>query len=419
MPNTYYHFGSPFGGKTTSDPTVGDIHQWNIWHGTQERYQEWDKLGGRFVAEFGMQACPSVKTVDSFLLKGECDPERFVQSLTIDFHNKAVGHERRLAAYTIENIPYSHSPLDYYVYCTQLMQAECLATALWKRDWKGPGREQCGGALVWQLNDCWPAQSWSIVDYHLQPKLAHYAIRRELADITINMKRAVHEIPADKLQLFGTNLSLRSRKYIFHVQAWDIITGKPTFLRILDDLVRLPCNQSTEIAEYDLGNDETEARTVVAAWLIDSGGGYVDARSVNWPEPLKYVHLQQPRDLYPDIFKLECGMTFIAIEERQVPVKGIAFEINDENGDAVVFEDNCIDLAPGEALQIAVKGLAVGEEERITMRYLKAGIDLWKLSLFSPMAKGTSEPQNSSECNVPKVQEVSQGNNTDPSALLD
>lgn len=28
-PNTYYHFGSPFGGKDTRDPTVGDIHQWN------------------------------------------------------------------------------------------------------------------------------------------------------------------------------------------------------------------------------------------------------------------------------------------------------------------------------------------------------------------------------------------------------
>ena len=28
-PGTYYHFGSPFGGKTSGDPTVGDIHQWN------------------------------------------------------------------------------------------------------------------------------------------------------------------------------------------------------------------------------------------------------------------------------------------------------------------------------------------------------------------------------------------------------
>ena len=29
VPNTYYHFGSPWGGADTRDPTVGDIHQWN------------------------------------------------------------------------------------------------------------------------------------------------------------------------------------------------------------------------------------------------------------------------------------------------------------------------------------------------------------------------------------------------------
>lgn len=29
VPDTYYHFSSPWGGKDTKDPTVGDIHQWN------------------------------------------------------------------------------------------------------------------------------------------------------------------------------------------------------------------------------------------------------------------------------------------------------------------------------------------------------------------------------------------------------
>ena len=29
VPDTCYRFGSPVGGKSTSDPTVGDIHQWN------------------------------------------------------------------------------------------------------------------------------------------------------------------------------------------------------------------------------------------------------------------------------------------------------------------------------------------------------------------------------------------------------
>lgn len=32
IPDTYYHFGSPWGGKNTADPTIGDIHQWNGKH---------------------------------------------------------------------------------------------------------------------------------------------------------------------------------------------------------------------------------------------------------------------------------------------------------------------------------------------------------------------------------------------------
>uniref|UniRef100_A0A8H7TNF3 Beta-mannosidase B n=1 Tax=Bionectria ochroleuca TaxID=29856 RepID=A0A8H7TNF3_BIOOC len=52
IPDTYYHFGSPWGGKSSGDPKVGDIHQWNVWHGSQEKYQDFDKLVGRFVSEF-------------------------------------------------------------------------------------------------------------------------------------------------------------------------------------------------------------------------------------------------------------------------------------------------------------------------------------------------------------------------------
>jgi len=158
IPGTYYHFGSPYGGKSTADPHTGDRHQWNVWHGSQEKYQDFDKLKGRFVSEFGMEAFPAVGTVDSYLLEGKLDADRTPQSSIVDFHNKAAGQERRLALYLAENIPYSMAPLEQYIYCTQLMQAECLSTAyrLWKRQWKGPGREYCSGALVWQLNDVWP-----------------------------------------------------------------------------------------------------------------------------------------------------------------------------------------------------------------------------------------------------------------------
>lgn len=119
-PGTFYHPGSPWGdGKVTSDPTVGDIHQWNgkslspkfqcedllmvsvVWHGTQEKYQIFDTLGGRFNSEFGMEAFPHISTIDYFI---ENESDKFPQSQVMDFHNKADGHERRLATYLVENL---------------------------------------------------------------------------------------------------------------------------------------------------------------------------------------------------------------------------------------------------------------------------------------------------------------------------
>ncbi|KAL8874103.1 MAG: hypothetical protein Q9174_000507 [Haloplaca sp. 1 TL-2023] len=405
-PGTCYRFGSPFGGETTTDKTVGDIHQWNVWHGNQESYQDWDKLGGRFVAEFGMAAFPSVKTLDNYLLKGKEDSERHPQSSTIDFHHKAVGGERRLATYLVENIPYAHSPLDYYVYCTQLMQAECFATAfrLWKRAWQGPGREYCGGALAWQLDDCYwstfypsnadlkggadsrtatgPTQSWSIVDYHLRPKLAYYTIKREMADFTINMKRVIKEISADKytrayikkvheVQWFGTNLSLQDRRCYVQIQAWNIISGVITSDKRSDPVI-LACNRSTEIGKRDFGDDDIGSRTVVVARLIDANDGKIIARSINWPEPLKHVSFPLPKSL-------EVKIVRDAMDEHSVEVKsdclvkGFALEADDDD---VLFDDNCIDLVPDEKVQIKMKGLEIGQEHRLSVKYLKAGRNL-------------------------------------------
>lgn len=46
-----YHRGSPYGGKgwDTADPTIGDVHQWNVWGGKERPWQEYESMGGRFV----------------------------------------------------------------------------------------------------------------------------------------------------------------------------------------------------------------------------------------------------------------------------------------------------------------------------------------------------------------------------------
>ncbi|KAH8803169.1 glycoside hydrolase family 2 protein [Xylogone sp. PMI_703] len=375
VPDTYYHYGSPWGGKDTTDPTVGDLHQWNVWHGSQEKYQNFDKLVGRFVSEFGMEAFPNIKTIDGYLPKGKDDPDRYPQSSTVDFHNKADGHERRIALYLVENFRYAPDPIEQFIYSTQLMQAECLASAyrLWKRQWKGPGRQYCGGALVWQINDCWPVTSWSIVDYHLRPKHAYYTVKREMAPISCGITRKEHAVPRDKytkayitktykIEIWGSNLTLKDMTVDVLVKAFDVISGKETFSKTVASNLTLPQNQSTEIIAMDVPvqnpNTGEEARTVVAAYIIEDGKQV--ARYVNWPEPLKYVHLQKPKNLTA---KITGDYKTVEISS-EVPVKGVALECEDDN---VVFEDNLVDIVPGEIVKIGVKAT---KETKVGVRYL-------------------------------------------------
>jgi beta-mannosidase len=74
--------------------------------------------------------------------------------------------------YMAENFRYLMHPLDSYVYCTQFLQAEAMLYAynLWRREFRGPGKESCAGALVWQGNDIWPGMSWAVMDVHLRPR---------------------------------------------------------------------------------------------------------------------------------------------------------------------------------------------------------------------------------------------------------
>jgi beta-mannosidase len=72
-------------------------------------YQSYGKIGGRFNSEFGMEACPHLSTIDQFI----SDPkEKYPQSLTMNLHNKAVLHERRMVSYVTENLEIENLTLE-------------------------------------------------------------------------------------------------------------------------------------------------------------------------------------------------------------------------------------------------------------------------------------------------------------------
>lgn len=330
-----------------------------------------------------MEAFPNIKTIDEYLC-GETG-DRYAQSLTVDFHNKAAGQERRLAIYLAENLAYKLDPFEYYIYCTQLMQAECVASAyrLWKRQWKGPGHEYCSGALVWQMDDCWPGQSWSIVDHELRPKLAYYAVKRELRPISIGMKRTVTTIAADKytraytktiykIELWICNLDLQAHRLALSIQTANIGTGETSVIKGLSRTPELPPNRTTEVLEFEIPvhqkRIDEELQTVVGAYLKGPEGKLI-AYAINWPEPLKYLHLPKPKfTIDSDVDKNGPLCTFPATVDgppnfslrisSDVPVKGVVMEyIHEDSDEKIIFEDNGFDLMGGEPAYIQVSGM--------------------------------------------------------------
>ena len=401
IPDTYYHFGSPYGGRSTTDPSIGDLHQWNVWHGTQEKYQEYDKLTGRFVSEFGMQALPDLTTVEQFFHQGNDEKERYAESSTVSFHNKAAGHDRRLGIYLTENLRYKFQPLDYYIYCTQLLQAEAVTSAYsaFKRQWKGPGEEYCAGALVWQTNDCWPCTSWSIADYNLRPKLAYYAVKREMEPITIGMKRTMHRIPADnytgayvktvyKIELWVCNLTLETHRFDVSISTANLDTNTVCQHRELAQTLEALPNRSTEVMTFEIPvvnrDAGEELQTVVGAKLTDANSEKEWETQMNWPEPLKYAHLSIPRielmilKSCEDLLKADTPLAEGSESVRRLmmqsdkPLKGVQIELEsqDERNVQMKLNDNGFDVMPDQWVNVEVKGVHVVESLKARVRYL-------------------------------------------------
>ncbi|KAL4241994.1 Beta-mannosidase glycosyl hydrolase [Abortiporus biennis] len=365
--NIHYHRSSPYSGfgKPTTDKSYGDLHQWNVWHGSQEPWHNWDLLAGRFVSEFGMEGYPNIRTVDYWL--GGDKKERYPQSRTMNNHNKADGFERRLELYLVENFKHAFD-IESYVYYTQIMQAETLASAyrLWRRNWKGKGREYTAGALVWQINDCWPVTSWAIVDYFLRPKPSYFTIKRELRPFTVGMTRKeVKSFPDELssaiftidtvLEIWGTNSTLSEKKATLEVTSFDLHSEwKDKWERN----VSLAPNSSTELFKGSLPGQpkrsklsETPKTIIVAARLLDSSGEVL-GRYSNWPEPFKFITFPDVKDLG---LQVVVGSDGESIElSAKKPIKGIVLDVE---GEDVTWGDQAIDLVPGDPQVVTAVGL--------------------------------------------------------------
>lgn len=179
-PQAFYWPSSPSSGgdfDRPDDPSRGDVHDWDVWHGLKP-FTDYRNYLFSYVSEFGFQSFPCMETIESFTLP----EDRNVFSYVMEKHQRNATANGRIVTYLSQTYLYP-SDLDRLVYASQLLQAQAMQYGVehWRRH-----RGRCMGAVIWQLNDCWPVASWAGIDYFGRWKALQYYAKRFFAPVLVS-----------------------------------------------------------------------------------------------------------------------------------------------------------------------------------------------------------------------------------------
>jgi beta-mannosidase len=188
-PQTPYWPGSPYGGPVgdSNSADFGDCHNWDVWHGRGD-WVNYTENDSRFCSEFGFASSCGLGAWDTCLALEDRHPH----SPVVRWHDKTrKGYETYLGLIDL-HFPVAQT-LEDLVYYSQCNQAEALKYGV-EHYRRRKGRNW--GTLFWQLNDCWPVQSWAVIDSTGIPKAAYFACKKFYAPVLLSLVRDGESVEA-------------------------------------------------------------------------------------------------------------------------------------------------------------------------------------------------------------------------------
>lgn len=346
-----YWRSSPFGSGFPNDESNGNHHQWRVWSQWVD-FREYEKDHGRFVTEFGFQAPATVRTMESCTLP----EDRLPQGKVLEHHNKQVEGTERLIRF-VGGHYLVDTDFDRFTYLGQLLQAEALKCAVehWRR------RKYCtAGALFWQLNDCWPVTSWSVIDSGLRPKAAYFYAKRFFAPILVSFSRR-----GSQLEIWVTNdtdtnvagtLTVDCRSFdgeIVRIDRADVTVGRDASQRLL-------------VLDESVLQQVQRDRQYFHAQLWVEGAAVAENRE--FLEEPKHLLLPEP-EVQLD-FREESDVCVVLRVSAKRFLRDL--EVDVEGTDAL-FDDNYVDVDPGSTRDIRIRSTfpLPRLETKIRLRWLR------------------------------------------------
>lgn len=179
-PQVPYAPGSPFSpnGEHPNAESHGTMHVWDLWN--QQDWPHYRDRVPRFVAEFGWQGPPAWSTLTRAISDDPLTPD----SPGMIVHQKATDGNAKLTAGLVRHYRVPND-IETWHWAMQLNQANAISCALdhYRSHWP-----TTAGAVVWQLNDCWPVTSWAAIDGDGHAKPLLHAIRSASAPRVVTIQ---------------------------------------------------------------------------------------------------------------------------------------------------------------------------------------------------------------------------------------
>lgn len=358
-PQTYYWPSSPSSGgdfDNPTDETRGDVHYWDVWHGSLP-FTDYRNHNFRYVSEFGFQAFPTLKTVESFT-----EPEdRNIFSYVMEKHQRNNAANSKIMTYLGQTYRYPTAGLGTLLYTSQLLSAEAMKYGVehWRRH-----RGQCMGAIVWQLNDCWPVASWSSIDYFGRWKALHYYEKRFFAPVLLsceekgflddpNPNRECRDLNTDTVKSIRLNVSNETMQPQTVTVKWELRNNRSEVLRDGGEVeIAVPAMDTVWLDTVEL--PEANMFTDHVHYACYQNGEMISESTVLFAVPKYYDYIDP---------QLSCR-----VEGDEIIVSAKAYaksvEVLNENEDWVL-EDNYFDLEAGKERRIRIVS---GDANGIHMR---------------------------------------------------
>lgn len=179
-PHVAYASGSPFSphGEFPNAEEHGSVHLWEQWNRLD--WTTYRDHTPRFVAEFGWQGPPSWTTLTRSISDIPLTPD----SPGMIVHQKAGdGNTKLWAGLTLHYR--KPDDIETWHWAMQLNQANAVGFAL---DHFRSYNPHTTGAIVWQLNDCWPVTSWAAIDGDGREKPLYFALKNAFAPRVVTLQ---------------------------------------------------------------------------------------------------------------------------------------------------------------------------------------------------------------------------------------